>query len=185
MATAKTNNLKDDSKRRTVYLAGPDVFLPDPMARADALKQLCLASNLDGLFPMDCVLVEPTATNIYGANIDMIRAADGVIASLEPFRGPGMDSGTAFEVGFAKALGKPVFAYLDTNLPRAYSERCLKLDSGSKERKTSRGLVRDGNRAVFLRKVGAASGRELDDMHCSGKRIQNFRGGGQGSCGLL
>ena len=43
------------------------------------------------------------------ANLEAIRAADFVMANLNDFRGPGEpDSGTAFEVGFAAALGKPV-----------------------------------------------------------------------------
>jgi nucleoside 2-deoxyribosyltransferase len=39
-----------------------------------------------------------------------------MIANLTPWRGPNCDPGTAFEVGFAAALGKPVFAYL--NVPQ-------------------------------------------------------------------
>ena len=35
-----------------------------------------------------------------------------MLANLEPFRGSEPDSGTAFEVGYALALGKPVYAYL-------------------------------------------------------------------------
>ncbi|MDR5755315.1 nucleoside 2-deoxyribosyltransferase, partial [Caballeronia sp. LZ024] len=41
--------------------------------------------------------------------------ADIVMANLDDFRGAGEpDSGTAFEVGFAVALGKPVWAYRST-----------------------------------------------------------------------
>jgi nucleoside 2-deoxyribosyltransferase len=36
-----------------------------------------------------------------------------VLANLNNFRGAEPDSGTAFEVGFAVALGKPVVGYLD------------------------------------------------------------------------
>jgi nucleoside deoxyribosyltransferase len=42
----------------------------------------------------------------------LIRSADIVMANLDDFRGAGEpDCGTAFEVGFAVALGKPVWAY--------------------------------------------------------------------------
>jgi len=34
-----------------------------------------------------------------------------VIADTSPFRGPHTDDGTAFEIGAAYALGKPIFAY--------------------------------------------------------------------------
>jgi nucleoside 2-deoxyribosyltransferase len=46
--------------------------------------------------------------------MDAIRSADLVLANLNDFRGAGEpDSGTAFEVGFAAALGKPIWAYID------------------------------------------------------------------------
>ena len=49
---------------------------------------------------------------IYRANIEALTGADAVMANLNDFRGPGeADSGTAFEVGFASALGKPVWGY--------------------------------------------------------------------------
>ena len=33
------------------------------------------------------------------------------MVNMQPFRGPNMDVGTAYEVGYADALGLPVFAY--------------------------------------------------------------------------
>ena len=36
-----------------VYLAGPDVFLPDPTARAAALKAVCARHGLIGVSPLD------------------------------------------------------------------------------------------------------------------------------------
>lgn len=42
------------------------------------------------------------------------------MANLDDFRGAGEpDSGTAFEVGFAVALGKPVWAYRSSEAPLA------------------------------------------------------------------
>lgn len=101
----------------TVYLAGPDVFRPDAMAHGQALKALCAQHGFTGLFPLDHQLPaglagEAAARWIYQANAALIRRADLVMANLDDFRGPGEpDSGTAFEVGFAVALGKPVWAY--------------------------------------------------------------------------
>ena len=43
----------------------------------------------------------------------MIQRADLVMANLNPFRGAEPDSGTAFEVGYAIACGKPVWAYTE------------------------------------------------------------------------
>jgi nucleoside deoxyribosyltransferase len=44
--------------------------------------------------------------------VQAIRRADIVMANVDDFRGPGEpDSGTAFEIGFAAALGKEIWAY--------------------------------------------------------------------------
>lgn len=97
---------------RTVYLAGPDVFFPEAAQCAEKHKALCRLYEFEPLHPFD----QPTlaAKKIFQTNIDMIRRADAVIANLNPFRGPEVDSGTAFEIGFAIALGKPVVGYLST-----------------------------------------------------------------------
>jgi len=101
---------------KTIYLAGPDVFEPDPFAAGETLKQLCTEYGFEGLFPLDNAIEDfdhphKTAEAIRQANIDLIRRADIVMANLNPFRGFEPDSGTVYEVGFAEALGKPVFAY--------------------------------------------------------------------------
>lgn len=58
---------------------------------------------------------------IYRANIGLIERADAVLANLNFFRGAEPDSGTAFEVGYATALGKPVYGYVDD--AGSYAER--------------------------------------------------------------
>ena len=50
-----------------------------------------------------------------------MRSCDALIANLTPFRGVSMDSGTAFEVGFMQALGRPLAGY--TNVTPDYAER--------------------------------------------------------------
>lgn len=92
------------------YLAGPDVFRPDALAWAEAARKQCYAAGVKALIPLDNDAY--TAAGIYAHNIAMIRAADAVLANLNPFRGAEPDSGTCFEVGYALALGKPVFGYL-------------------------------------------------------------------------
>ncbi len=100
---------------KRIYLAGPDVFLPDPVTHGDSLKQLCLNYGFTGLFPLDNTVVgcnkAELANNIKQANIALIKSCDIVIANLVPFRGPEPDSGTVWEVGFAQALGKQVIGY--------------------------------------------------------------------------
>ncbi|ARP79437.1 nucleoside 2-deoxyribosyltransferase [Bordetella genomosp. 8] len=100
----------------TVYLAGFDVFRPDAVAYGASLKALCERYGLRGLYPLDQAGPagldgRELADLICRANVGLIRQADGIIANLNPFRGHEPDSGTAFEVGYAAALGKPVWAY--------------------------------------------------------------------------
>ena len=38
---------------------------------------------------------------IFDANIQKIDECSAVIANITPFRDPGMDAGTAFEIGYA------------------------------------------------------------------------------------
>lgn len=102
---------------KTIYLAGFDVFRKDARAWGEHLKALCAQHGFEGLYPLDKAapggLSGPdTARWIYEANVALIRRADIVMANLDDFRGPGEpDSGTAFEVGFAVALQKPVWGY--------------------------------------------------------------------------
>ncbi|MDH1009220.1 nucleoside 2-deoxyribosyltransferase [Pseudomonas nicosulfuronedens] len=102
-----------------LYLAGPDVFLPDAFEQGERLKALCAEFGVQGLYPLDHSVpegvVEPVeqARWIYQANLELIRQADAVLANLNPFRGAEPDSGTAFELGYAAALGKPLFGYID------------------------------------------------------------------------
>ncbi|HRK17988.1 MAG TPA: nucleoside 2-deoxyribosyltransferase [Hyphomicrobiaceae bacterium] len=125
-----------DRKRPRVYLAGPEVFLPDPMAAGRAKVALCAAAGLDGLFPLDAALdlsgldKHRQARSIAMANEGLMRSADCIIANLTPFRGVSMDSGTAFEVGFMRALGRPVFGY--TNVVEDFAVRARAYRAGAR-----------------------------------------------------
>lgn len=111
-----------ESTRPLVYLAGPDVFLPDPVGHAIAKKAVCAEFGLAGIFPLDNVVELPgesplgDATVIAEANRELMRRCHGAIAQATPFRGAGIDEGTAFEIGFLSALGKPVFTYTNDGL---------------------------------------------------------------------
>lgn len=105
-----------------LYLAGFDVFRPDAVAQGERLKALCAGFGHEGLFPLDnhlpAGLTGPAAARwICAANLALIHRADALLANLNDFRGHEPDSGTAFEVGYAAALGKPVWAYLDDDRP--------------------------------------------------------------------
>lgn len=118
---------------QSLYLAGPDIFRPDAVARGEYLKALCTRHGFEGLFPLDAQVAghatsEPldTARWIYRADIGLLDAADAVLANLDFFRGAEPDSGTCFEVGYAIARGKPVYGYVpeDGSLAERIRARC-------------------------------------------------------------
>jgi len=112
-----------------IYLAGPEVFLSDALAMGARKAALCAAHGLEGVFPLDAQLdlaglAKPEqARRISEANEGLMRSCAGLIANLTPFRGVSMDSGTAFEVGFMRALGRPVLGY--TNVTADYRARTV------------------------------------------------------------
>lgn len=103
--------------RPRVYLAGPEVFLPDATAIGAEKCRLAAEAGFEGVFPLDAALAldglpqSEQARRIALANEALIRSADLMIANMTPFRGVSMDAGTAFEVGFMRALGRPVLGY--------------------------------------------------------------------------
>ena len=115
---------------KTIYLAGPDVFLRDARSFGSRKKALCAEHGFEGLFPIDNAIPVGTVDMsgaIYRANVAMIARADCGILNLTPFHGPSADVGTVFELGMLVALGKPVFAY--TNEAEDLLER-LKTNPG-------------------------------------------------------
>lgn len=109
-----------------VYLAGPEVFLPEALQAGREKKERLVERSrasawpfrLEGLYPLDTELADfqndrATALSIYRGNVRLIEQADAVLANMVRFRGPSMDVGTAFEMGLARGLGKPVFGYYD------------------------------------------------------------------------
>ena len=106
-----------------IYLAGPEVFLPDADALAGAKRAICARHGATGIFPtdpVDCPEADRTSEArlaIYLRNEAHIRRADALIANLTPFRGPSADPGTVYELGFMRALGRPVAGYSNTDVP--------------------------------------------------------------------
>jgi nucleoside 2-deoxyribosyltransferase len=149
-----------------IYLAGPEVFLPDPLARATELKRICADLGAVGRFPLDnqaaVASADPDqmAANISAADEALVRQCDALVANMTPFRGPSMDCGTAYEMGLAKGLGKLVVAW--TADPRRYSEKValatpLRAD-GEWFRDQQEMLVRDfGLRDNLMMVKGAAA----------------------------
>jgi nucleoside 2-deoxyribosyltransferase len=110
-----------------IYLAGPEVFLREAQEIAERKKAICHKHGFEGVFPLDASLdLEGLRPGVAGlrisqANEALIRDCDALIANMTPFRGIGMDAGTAFEMGFMRALGRPVLGY--TNARESVLER--------------------------------------------------------------
>lgn len=109
------------------------MFLPQAERDGVFEKMKALAASLSDrhccfqlLIPIDNELVlsvgesvstkRANALKIRLANEAMIETCDAVIANLSPFRGAEPDSGTAYECGFARALGKSVLVYTDNQV---------------------------------------------------------------------
>jgi nucleoside 2-deoxyribosyltransferase len=107
-----------------IYLAGPDVFLPDALEIGRRKIDICRSHGLIGLFPLDNVVdlaAADASLAIFRGNEAMMDQADAIIANLTPFRGPGADAGTTYELGYMAARGKFCLGY--SNDPAIYAER--------------------------------------------------------------
>jgi nucleoside 2-deoxyribosyltransferase len=119
--------MADQPQRLRIYLAGPEVFLPDPLGAGRRKVEMAAKHGLLGVYPLDASLdltgltPHQQAARIAAANEGLMRTCDAAIANLTPFRGVSMDSGTAYEVGFMRALSRPVFGY--TNVTPNYADR--------------------------------------------------------------
>ncbi|GLR86500.1 nucleoside 2-deoxyribosyltransferase [Bradyrhizobium iriomotense] len=107
-----------------IYLAGPDVFLPDAVEIGRRKAAICAAHGLDGLYPLDNAIdlaASDASRQIFAANEAMMDAADAIIANLTPFRGAGADPGTVYELGYMAGRDKLCLAY--SNDPAVYADR--------------------------------------------------------------
>jgi nucleoside 2-deoxyribosyltransferase len=105
----------------TIYLAGPDVFVPNSVEIGRRKKELCREFGFEGLFPVDNETDVRDAAAIFKANCALMNRADAGLFNLTPFRGPSADPGTVFELGYMFAGGKPLFGY--SSVAPAYRRR--------------------------------------------------------------
>ena len=111
-----------------IYLAGPDVFLPDAIAIGRRKAELCARYQLVGLYPMDNAVdigADDASFRIFRSNEAMMNEAEAIIANLTPFRGPGADAGTVYELGYMAGRGKLCLGY--SNDPSSYADRVRQL----------------------------------------------------------
>lgn len=149
---------------KRVYLAGPEVFLSNAKEIGENKKALCKKYGFEGVFPID-IEVDAEGKSpievglcISGINENLIKSCDIVVANITPFRGPSADVGTAYEMGFAHALGKRVFAY--TNVAVPFTERTKKA-LNAKVKRSEDGRLRDSH-GMFIEEVELTDNLMID-----------------------
>lgn len=118
-----------ENKRPKLYLAGPEIFLPNAEEVAEKQKTLCKKHGFVGLHPIDNNLnlvgsSLAVASDIYYGDTGQVRECDVVVANCNSFRGALIDDGTAYELGFGNALSKPSYGYVSD--ADSYIERVIK-----------------------------------------------------------
>ena len=121
---------------KRVYLAGPDVFLANARDIGARKRAICERHGLVGVFPGDeddpCDPALPPAEQWschqprHGTRHAGVRCHD---RQPYPFRGPSADVGSAYEMGFMRALGRPIFAY--SNDGRSFLDRIASFCGGA------------------------------------------------------
>lgn len=116
-----------------IYIAGPDVFYPNAVEIGEAKKAICAKYGFEGIFPLDLLPKDLFTSSKYNdaqrANIckksciEGVRSCDIVVANMTPFRGTGMDVGTAAEMAAADMIYKPVYGYSTDS--RSYREKLI------------------------------------------------------------
>lgn len=104
---------------RRVYLAGDLVFRPDALELFQRLKDICARCGLEGVSPFDgqkeVIGMPPghrTILSIVKADQALMDRCDAGLFCIDPFRrAPDMDPGTAVEIGYMHAQGKPLEGY--------------------------------------------------------------------------
>lgn len=131
----------------SVYLSGPERWAPGAQALIARQRSLCEAAGVELLSAPPTALDTPdsselAARELYAGALASLRQADAVIANLTPWRGPSGHPAVAFEAGFASALGKPVFAYINVR-EEGEAEYVARVDSLLGVSVDEHGVVRD------------------------------------------
>lgn len=105
-----------------VYVAGP-LFTPGQRALLEAIDALCREVGFDTYLPhRDAGVFDRDGDSrpFFEGDVRALEAAALVVAVLD---GCDVDSGTAWEMGYAYALGRPVLGYLsDVRIARPQTQ---------------------------------------------------------------
>jgi len=106
-------------KVERVCLIGPDAWAAGGAALIARQDAACTQAGFQpvrvdlGAGRPDADRSDLTVRILYTEALATVRSCDVVVAHLTPLRGASCDASTAFLTGFAAALGKPVFGYLN------------------------------------------------------------------------
>jgi nucleoside 2-deoxyribosyltransferase len=99
---------------KRIYLAGSEVFLATARDIGARKRAICERHGLVGVFPGDeeepcdpALSPAEQGLAISRAMERVMRRCDAMIVNLTPFRGPSADVGSAYEMGFMRALDRP------------------------------------------------------------------------------
>ena len=110
-----------------IYLAGPDVFLPDAIEIGRRKAAICARHGLTGLYPLDNAVdlsAADASLAIFKGNEAMMDAADAIIANLRRFAAPVPTPAPSMNSATWPAAASSVFAY--SNDPAVYAERVMR-----------------------------------------------------------
>lgn len=104
------NVFKSSHMTHKIYLAGP-FFTEAQLATAEFVEGACNTAGVDAFSPRLKCCCPPNASTAqrkasFDMNTEAIKQCDLVLACIDDF-----DAGTMWEMGFAFALKKPVYAY--------------------------------------------------------------------------
>ncbi len=105
-----------------IYLAGPEVFLPEPLEEFSKIKDYAMNLGFHAYSPFDSEAKHEDLTgldlarHIYRENIKLIENCDFILANCNAFRGALVDDGTSFEIGYAAARKKIIYGYITNRL---------------------------------------------------------------------
>jgi nucleoside 2-deoxyribosyltransferase len=107
----------------TVYLAPPDVFLPDSRANEEAKKATLARRNVTGVSPMDNKIDDFNVSSerlleIYNCARERRDQCNVILANLTPW-------GTIHELTYEVTKGRLVIGYYEGN-PKLYAQSVIK-----------------------------------------------------------
>jgi nucleoside 2-deoxyribosyltransferase len=104
---------------------GPEVLAADAENTRQTIKEFFARQEIDFSWPIEWEVftrqqvVERGDLDIpgmmYEAIVKAVQRADALVANISPFRGPHMYCVTAFAIGLATALRKPIFGWTNSN----------------------------------------------------------------------